>query len=213
MRPIKTLLSPVAASTTALNASGWTSTGAATVVTTPTTPDSMGHQVTLTAPVQATLAGITFTIVGLDMDGNLKTESGIVGPASGATVTSLTFFGVVNTIQPSATMGGLVVSVGISTTSISQAIPLEWRSIVAATHDVDITGTLNYTVQECFENIYAMRPELVDWDPSIAALLTKTTSIVSPGTVGATATRFTVATVTNGATVGWRIVQPTQLTG
>lgn len=213
MRPMKYLFSPLTANPTAFNASGWTSTGAALPVTTPTTVDLLGHKVTLVAPVQATLAGITFTIVGTDMDGNPKTETGLVGPASGATVTSVGYFETITSIQPSATMGALVVSVGTDQVGVSQTLPLEWRSIAAATHDVDITGTISYSIQESFENIYNQRPELCDWDNSITALTTKTATVVSPGTVGAAGARFVSITVTNGATVGWRVIQPTQLSG
>lgn len=213
MRPMKYLFLPLTANTTAFNASGWTSTGAALPVTTPATVDLLMHKVTLTAPVQATLAGITFTIVGLDADGNLKTETGLVGPASGATVISATYFETITSIQPSATMGGLVISVGTDVVGLSQALPLERRSIIGATHDVDITGTISYSVQESFEDVYAMRPELIDWDNSITTLTAATTTVVAMGTPAASAARFRCITVTNGATVGWRVSQAAQLSG
>lgn len=214
MRPIKLgPFSPVTALTTAFNAQTFTSTGAATAVSTPATSDGLAHQVTLTSPVQATLAGVTFTIIGTDADGNTKTETGLVGPASASTVTSTGFFKTITSIQPSATMGGLVVSVGIAAPSESQTLPLEWRSIVAAMHDVTITGTINYSVQETFENVYNQRPELCQWDSSISALAAKTASVQSIGSLGACGARLLINSVTNGATIAWRVVQPTQVTG
>jgi len=214
MRPIKVgPFSPVTALTTAFNAQTFNSTGAATAVTTSATSDLLAHKVTLTAPVQATLAGVTFTIIGTDSDGNAKTEAGLVGPASGATVTSTGYFKTITTIQPSATMGALVVSVGIAAPSLSPTIPLEWRSIVAAMHDATITGTINYSVQETFEGVFDQRAELNQWDASISALSAKTASVQSIGSLGACGVRFLTNTVTNGATFTWRIVQPTQLSG
>ena len=109
MRPIKSgSFSPVTALTTAFNAQTFNSTGVATVVTTPATTDLLAHQVTLTSPVQATLAGVTFTIIGTDADDNAQTETGLTGPASNATVTSIKYFKTITTITPSATMGALV---------------------------------------------------------------------------------------------------------
>ena len=110
-------------------------------------------------------------------------------------------------------MGALVVSVGMEQVSLSQTLPLEWRSIVGAMHDVDITGTISYSVQETFDNVYNAYPSTLDWDNSITALTSKTTTLQAIGSIGATGCRFQTITVTNGATVGWRIVQPTQLSG
>ena len=214
MRPIKKgPYLPVTANTTAFNAQTFTSTGAATAVTTPATSDGLAHLVTLTSPVQATLAGVTFTITGTDSDGGAKTETGIVGPASASTVTSSTYFASITSITPSATMGGLVVSVGIAAPSITPTLIVEYRSIVAAMHDIDVTGTVNYTMQEAFENMFNMRDETADWGPYSAAFTSKTAAVAGAGQVGAFGCRLLFNSVTNGASVTWRLVQPTQITG
>lgn len=212
MRPIKAgPYSPITALTTAFNAQTFTSTGAATAVTTTAPTDGLAHTVTLTSPAQATLAGVTFTIVGTDADGNAQTETGITGPASASTVTSTKYFKTVSTIQPSATMGGLVVSVGISAISCSPTIPLEWRSIAGATLSLDISGTINFTVNECFDNIYSANPSTLAWFP-LTALTAKAVDTNAIGTVGATGFQIITNSVTNTATITARIVQPTQLT-
>lgn len=205
--------SPITALTTAFNAQTFTSTGAATAVTTPATSDSLAHQVTLTSPVQATLAGVTFTIVGTDADGAVKTETGIVGPASASTVTSVGYFKTVTTIQPSATMGGLVVSVGVAAPSLSPTLPVEWRSIVGAMHQVEITGTINFTVQETLDRLFSAPAGTLSWNSITSGLAAKTATTTAQGAIGATAARVVVNTVTNGATYVWRIVHPTQTTG
>ena len=213
MRPIKTATySPITALTTAFNAQTFNSTGAATAVTTSTTTDGLAHTVTLVAPVQATLAGVTFTIVGTDADGNAQTETGLVGPASGATVVSTKYFKSITTIQPSATMGALVVSVGCSAVSASPSIPLERRSISPAYLDIDITGTINFTVNETFEDIFKAAPSTMRWF-AITAFSAKATDIQGAATVASSGVQVITNSVTNGATYTLYISQATQQTG
>lgn len=215
MRPVKIgPFSPITALTTAFNAQTFTSTGAAVAPTTTATSDGLAHQVTLVSPVQATLAGVTFTIVGTDSDGHPKTETGLVGPASNSTVTSTGFFKTVQTIQPSATMGGLVVSVGVAALSLSPTLPLEWRSIVGAMHQVQITGTIDFTVQETIDAVSQdVDHDAAGWGSLTSGLAAKTATTTAQGLMGATAARVRVNSVTNGATYTWRVVHPTQVTG
>lgn len=213
MRPIKIPLVPKTANTTCFNAQTFTSTGAATAPTTTVTDDGLAHQVTLISPVQGTLAGVTFTIVGTDCDGNALTESGITGPASNSTVTSTKYFKTVATIQPSATMGGLVVSVGTAAPSLSQTVPLDGRSISPAFHDVDVSGTVNFTVLETFENVYSANPSTLDFSSYTTGLSAKTATTGAAGQVPAQAARILINSVTNGAVVTWRIAQASQQTG
>lgn len=200
MRPIKLgPLSPITALTTAFNAQTFTSTGAATAPTTTATSDSLAHQVTFTSPVQATLAGITFTIVGTDADGNVQTETGITGPASASTVTSTKYFKTVATVQPSATMGGLVVAIGIAAPSLSQTIPIVFRSPSAAAMTVTVTGTINFTVQETVANVFSAYPATLPFT-AITALSSKTAQTSGTATIGATGVQVLTNSVTNGAT-------------
>ena len=214
MRPVKFgPFSPITALTTAFNAQTFTSTGAATAPTTTATTDGLAHQVTLVSPVQATLAGVTFTIVGTDADGAAKTETGLVGPASNATVTTTGYFKTVTSVQPSATMGGLVVSIGIAAVSLSPTLPLEWRSEVAAMHQVEVTGTINFTVQETLDKLFSAAADTLSWSSVTSGLAAKTATTTAAGTLGTTGARMVTNTVTNGAAYTWRIVHPTQITG
>lgn len=207
MRPIQLgPYSPITANTTAFNAQTFNSTGAATAVTTSATTDGLAHIVTLIAPVQATLAGVTFTIVGTDANDMAQTETGIVGPASGATVVSTKHFKTITTIQPSATMGALVVSVGISAESVTPMIPLEWRSIAAAAMTVKVTGTVDFTVQETYASPFANAHADCPW-VNVTALTTKSATTSSTVTIGDQAVRLKTNTVTNGATLTWYITQ------
>ena len=154
MRPVKIgTLTPSDTSTVWFNPASLTSTGAAVAPLQTSTLDNLAHIVTLTAPVQATLAGIAFTIVGTDAAGNSQTEVIAAGPASGATVNSTKFFLTVETIQPSATMGGLVLSVGLLAEAIGYWVNLE-NTMSAPMVMVNVTGTINYTVLQTPANIF-----------------------------------------------------------
>jgi hypothetical protein len=187
---------PAVASTTAFNAQGFNSTGAAVAPTTTSTSDNLAHYVTLTSPAQATLAGITFTITGTDPDGHAISEA-IAGPASASTVTSTKFFKTVTTIQPSATMGALTLAVGIAVTAISPTIALT-NSPATAGMTVAITGTINYTVYETFANVYTHIPSSVS--TPITALTSKSANTSGSTTVSATGVILLVNSVTAGAT-------------
>ena len=154
MRPVKIgALTPTGVSPIWFNGNGLTSTGAAVAVQTTSTFDGLAHRVTLTAPVQATLAGIAFTIVGTNANGAAQTEVIAAGPASGATVSSTQFFLTVETIQPSATMGVLVVSVGLLSEAVGYWVNLE-NTMSAPMVMVGVTGTINYSVFQTPANIF-----------------------------------------------------------
>ena len=212
MRPIKLgAYAPITALTTAY-ATAVTSTGAALTLAATAPTDSLGHLTTLTSPGANDLRGVNFTIVGTDADGNAQTEV-LAGANSSTTVTGLKYFKTVTSVTPSATMATKVTDIGIGAVSVSPSIPLEWRSIVAAIHDVDVTGTINFTVQETFDKIYDLGGAACDWGAYSSGLTSKTATTAAAGMIGATACRLMTNSVTNTATLTWRIVQPTQLTG
>ena len=154
MRPVKIgALTPTGVSPIWFNGNGLTSTGAAVAVQTTSTFDGLAHRVTLTAPVQATLAGIAFTIVGTNANGAAQTEVIAAGPASGATVSSTQFFLTVETIQPNATMGTKVLSVGLLSEAVGYWVNLE-NTMSAPMIMVGVTGTINYSVFQTPANIF-----------------------------------------------------------
>jgi hypothetical protein len=198
MRPIKLgPYTPAVASTTAFNAQTFNSTGAATAPTTTSTTDGLAHYVTLTSPAQATLAGITFTILGTDPDGHTITDT-VTGPASASTTTSTKFFKSITTITPSATMGALVLSIGIAVTAITPTIALT-DSVAAAGMTVAVTGTINYTMYETFANVYVHDTNSVS--TTISALAAKTTTLSANASVSATGVLLLINSVTASATI------------
>ena len=198
MRPMSIgPFTPAVALTTAFNAQGFTSTGAATAPTTTATSDGLAHLVTLTSPSQASLAGITFTVVGTDADGHAVTDS-FIGPASASTVTSTKYFKNVTTIQPSATMGVLTVAVGIAVTAITQTLALT-NSVATAGMTVAVTGTINYTMYETFINVFTNDANSVA--TAISALTSKSTLLSANSSVSATGVFLMINSLSATATI------------
>tara|TARA_R110000824_G_scaffold328271_7_gene515153 strand:- start:12787 stop:13458 length:672 start_codon:yes stop_codon:yes gene_type:complete len=212
MRPVKIgTLTPLDTDTVFFNAQGFTSEGAAVAPTTTSTTDGLAHKVTLTAPVQATLAGITFIILGTD-GGNNPVQESIVGPASGATVTTSRQFRTIVSIQPSATMGtgagALTLAVGITANeAITEWVNLE-NTTSSAMIFVHVTGTINYTVFQTPANIFIDYPQDVNdsefylnLGAPIGDLTTKTVDTLANANNSCRAVLLRVNSFTAGATI------------
>jgi len=141
MRPFSKLYSPAAESTTGI-------VNGATGATSPLTlaasgaGDSLAHQLSITSA--ANISAITFTVTGTDADGVTQTEA-ITGP-NATTVESTSYFLTVTSITISATLGANTANVGWVDEIVTPTIPLETYAR-GASANVDITGTINYTVQ------------------------------------------------------------------
>ena len=202
MRPVKIgTLTPSDTSTVWFNPGAFTSTGAAVAPLQTSTLDNLAHIVTLTAPVQATLAGIAFTIVGTDAAGNSQTEVIAAGPASGATVNSTKFFLTVETIQPSATMGGLLLSIGLLAEAIGYWVNLE-NTMSAPMVMVNVTGTINYTVLQTPANIFdEVGTAYTALGIAIPNMSAVTTQVLANGGESCRAIMLRVNSFTAGATI------------
>ena len=202
MRPVKIgTLTPSDTSTVWFNPGAFTSTGAAVAPLQTSTLDNLAHIVTLTAPVQATLAGIAFTIVGTDAAGNSQTEVIAAGPASGATVNSTKFFLTVETIQPSATMGGLLLSVGLLAEAIGYWVNLE-NTMSAPMVMVNVTGTINYTVLQTPANIFdEVGTVYTDLGVAIPNMSAVTAQVLANGGESCRAIMLRINSFTAGATI------------
>ena len=204
MRPVKIgTLTPSDTSTVWFNPGAFTSTGAAVAPLQTSTLDNLAHIVTLTAPVQATLAGIAFTVVGTDAAGNSQTEVIAAGPASGATVNSTKFFLTVETIQPSATMGTKVLAIGLLAEAIGYWVNLE-NTMSAPMVMVGVTGTINYSVYQTPANIFDA-PERDAVYTTISMPITNlsavTANVLAPAGESCRAIMLRVNSFTAGATI------------
>jgi len=114
-----------------------------------TTPDGFAHQIAIDSA--GDVSGVTFTITGYsDPDQhNLITDT-ITGVTTTA-VESTKYFYSITSIAADGAVGSNIFG-GIIDEAVTQAIPLNWRGGVTSVN-VDVTGTLDITVQNTFDNI------------------------------------------------------------
>lgn len=194
MRPNEIDIDVADASTTGFD-TGLTGAGPFTpAVTAPT--DGLAHQISLTST--ANLSAITLTCVGTDADGKALSEA-ITGPNNN-TVESTGYFKTLTSITADSTLGANTMDVGWVDEVASQTYPIDRLSDNAANVLVDVTGTLNFTVQELWENVFDVaKPQQDATWINISALASKTADTASTATVGATALRIILNSYSSGA--------------
>ena len=185
-------------------------TGAAFVLTANAATDGLAHQVSIRNDSATDHTGKTVTLVGTDADGKAQTEV-VTGPNNAATVESTLYFKTLTSATPSATIGGDTFDIGWVDEVASITYPLDWRSTMQATLAVNVTGTIDYTVQETFDQIQGQGTDPqqeVAWFP-ITALSAKTADIVAAASLGATAVRLLVNSYSSGAELQMNVNQST----
>lgn len=91
------------------------------------------------------ISTVVFTVYGTDQDGVERTET-----VTGVTTTEVQttgFWRTVTRISASAAVSSTV-TVGTVDEIVSKTLPLNWRNDYAATFVADITGTLQYDIEE-----------------------------------------------------------------
>lgn len=171
-------------------------TGASTTLTATTAADNLAHKVTLAST--ANLSGITMTLTGANADGKAQTEA-IAGPNNN-TVTSTKYFLTLTSVTFSATLGANTMDIGWAATAISKTYPVDRYSHDPVSLDVQITGTINLTIQETLANVQAETGYLTSFT-AVAALTGITGNTKSTIMGKASAFRLLVNAVTAGATV------------
>lgn len=164
-------------------------------MTTTSSGDGLAHQVSIRNDAATDHSAKTLTLTGTDANGKAQTET-LAGPNNAATVESVGYYLTLVTVAVSATIGADTFDVGFVDEVATPIIPLNHYSTTAPTYSVNVTGTIDYTVQECFENVLAGETPL--WR-ALTALTTKTTDLVSAGTRGATGVRLLVNSYTDTA--------------
>lgn len=195
MRPIKLgPYSPITSSTTGF-ATALTGAGPFTPTATACS-DTLAHRVTLTSVSDLHLINVTITGTSAETPNGPPLTETIAGPAAN-TVTTTNHFLTVTAISVSSTLGANTMNVGWSASSVSPPIPLNRMSRSPAIYHVVITGTLGMNIDQTVADIYDGSVASKPW-----ATLVSNTIVSSMGTFdeGASAGRFNVASVTNGAT-------------
>ena len=158
MRPIRLKLAPTAQSATSIAASQapgsskLTLTALAAGPIDPQTGTQFGLGRILGITSGGNDTGITFAIVGVDQNGVAVSEN--VTGASGGVAVSTKYYTSVTSITPSGSVASTA-SVGTVNTTASAAlatIPLNLYSRIGATVQVDVSGTISYTVQMTYDD-------------------------------------------------------------
>lgn len=168
-----------------------------------TSADGLGRIIVIVDADTDTQSDVTFTIVGTNANDEAISDV-VTGPGSGLTVASAKYFKTVSSISASAAQGGTEkIDVGTRGTTLSaatKAYPLNSRDSVAPMVSVDVTGTLNFTVQQTYDNL------LTDTDASgnirwedVTALASKTADTTAQLGIGCRGMRIVINTYSTGA--------------
>ena len=149
----------------------------------------------------------TLTITGTDVNGNAISETITGAGLNNTTTVSTKLYKSVSSI---ASDGAIAANISVGTTNttltaVSQLVPLNYYSRTGVQVAVEVTGTVNFTVQETFDPILANgTSNVVYFSPS--ALASKTSSTTSNLDVGATGMNVQINSYSNGATLTAQII-------
>ena len=125
-------------------------------------------------------------------------------------VSTTRYFKTIISVTVSSTTGADTFNIGWTAPATSAIFPLNWREgYNQVSLGLAITGTVSVTVQHTFDSFngeYATAFSGLTWFPH-STLVTKTASADSSYTFPVTGTRILINSVTNGATVGFLVVQ------
>lgn len=151
------------------------------------------------------VSSVVFTVTGKDENGRAVTET-ITGVTTAA-VESTTYWSQITQIAADAAVGSDVF-VGPVDEASTPTFPLDAMATGGADIAVAVTGTISYTVQECFNDFQTsdLAIQSVDWFP-ITALESKSADAVG-STHHSTGCRLLVSSYSSGAELAMYIVQP-----
>lgn len=181
--------------------------GALTSGGTFTSADGFAHQLVITDLGADDQTGATYTITGTGPDGEAQTED-IAGPGASASVETVKYFLAVTSVAIASPVAGSTIDMGTVDEVASKTIPLNYRNTEGATFAVDVTGTIDYTVQETLDEIHNLANPSADasWF-NVTALAAKTADLMDVGTVHATAARLIVNSYSSGAELQFTTMQ------
>ena len=179
-------------------------TGAGPFTMTVTTPDDgLAHLVSI--DTGANLSGITFTLTGTDADGIAQTEA-VTGP-NATTGYSAKYFKTLTTVTASSTLGANTADIGWKDDCVGPTFPLNWRQeSFAVSLGVNISGTINFTVEHCFDDIRSAAPSTLTWWAH-STISGDTADVDGNYAFPVSATRLHINSLTAGATIDFHVVQ------
>jgi hypothetical protein len=127
------------------------------------------------------LSAVNFTITGTDSQGRVIVQT-IAGPNVGTVQTTLNYL----TVTQIAVSGAVATAVTVDTVGVgaTQEIPIDrYQNPTNITLTVEVTGTVNYTVQWTTDDIFGGAPGPFVWFPGpsnlVAASTTQSGTLVS----------------------------------
>ena len=191
-------------------------TGATCTLAATSVGDGLAHKVIITnnSAVDHSDNSETFALVGTDADGFAQTET-LTGPGISTTTTSTKFFKTLTSVTPSITWVTDTYDVGWTDDIVSPTIPLNYRQQGGFQIGVgiDVSGTIDYTLQFCNEELRPLSPATVATAPSTLkwwnheVLTALTADTFSNFTVPVTACRLLINSLTSGATIAMQLNQ------
>jgi hypothetical protein len=144
-------------------------------------------------------SGLDITVTGTDQDGNAQTETPGTGPSSGS-VEGTKYFKTVTAVAVDGDPAGDI-SLGTVDEARSATIPVDSYLPEALVLSVDVTGTINYTIQETFDTRILTHASTNFTFVDVSAFADKTADVTSTLTRGATGWRLEINSYTNGAEI------------
>jgi hypothetical protein len=176
-------------------------TGASFTITTTATSDGLAHQVSIRNDAATDHSGKTVALVGTDADDQVQTET-VTGPGNAATVESSKYFKTLTSATPSATIGSDTFDIGWVDEVASKTIMLNRHAETGAMVQVDVTGTIDFTIQETASPIrsgYSGQTSIPWIDADDTDLVTTAADTVAKLSPHATACRVQVNSYSSGA--------------
>lgn len=170
--------------------------------------DGLAHLIIITP--SGSISG-SFTVTGTDADGLAQTE--VLASNTTNPVTTTKYYKTVTSVL-AATLGAETVDIGWTDDAVGPTFPLNWRETdFQVSLGVDISGTIDYTVQHTFDQLHPQVHNVADPAPSTfkwwphSSLVAKTVDADGNYAFPVTATRLLINSLTAGATLAFYIVQ------
>ena len=117
----------------------------------------------------------TALLTGKDENNNTQTET-VNLPGASLTITSTKYFKTLSSVVPSATIGANTMDIGFVDELVTPAIMLNHYAQRGVAFHVEVTGTINYTVQQTLDDLQDSAA-VISWsNHDSAALVGATTS-------------------------------------
>lgn len=149
MRPIKLDIDPADEDTDGFADGVTASAGTAFTLAANDASDELAHKVVITP--SGSVTG-NYTLTGTDADGKTQTET--LATDTTNAVTSAKYYKTLTEVLSPSGIGSETVDIGWADEVASQTIPLDSYVSTPASVQIDVTGTLDLTVQETLDDIY-----------------------------------------------------------